>query len=230
MVAIHLQQITDMKPLVQQTKQDNVQLKRYEQTAICNVADLVKANNLPNVIELVHRGERPSVVAMVQFLLCEYLDCISLRSSMNDMQIEKAANLMVDKHPHLPVQAFAIFFQDAMCNEFGPHYGRMDIPTLMGWLQQFENSYFDMVEERAYQEHVSTKGDNENYVAIIKSHVDAVPMPENFMKNLRDNKKRKEIMERVHKENKHLYSHMSVADADNIIDMLIKDELNKLNL
>jgi hypothetical protein len=37
-------------------------------------------------------------------------------------------------------------------------------------------------------------------------------------------------MERVHKENKHLYSQMSVADADNIIDMLIKDELNKLNL
>ena len=74
MAAIHIQQITDMKPLVQQTRQDSVQLKRYEQTAICSVADLVESNNSPNVIELVHRGERPSVVAMVQLALCEYLE------------------------------------------------------------------------------------------------------------------------------------------------------------
>lgn len=233
MAAIHIQTITDMKPLVQQTKQDSAQLKRYEQTAICSVADLVKSNNSPNVIELVHRGERPSVVAMVQLALCEYLDTVSLRSTMNDMQIEKAANLMVDKHPHLPVQAFAIFFQDAMCNEFGPHYGRMDIPTLMGWLQQFEQNYFEQVEEQAYQEHVSTKGDNANFVDILQKHKalaapedEAVPMPDDFFKNLREKKRRKEIEERVHKENMHLYSHMSVEEADSIIDALIKNELS----
>lgn len=225
-----------MKPLVQQTRQGSVQLRRYEQTAICSVADLVESNNSPNVIELVHRGERQSVVAMVQLALCEYLDSVSLRSSMNDMQIEKAANLMVDKHPHLPVQAFAIFFQDAMCNEFGPHYGRMDIPTLMGWLQQFESNYFERVEEQAYQEHVSTKGDNENFVDILARHKaleageEVVPMPDDFFKNMRENKRRKEITERVHKENMHLYSQMSVTDADNIIDMLIKDELNNNGL
>lgn len=225
-----------MKPLVQQTKQDSALLKRYEQTAICSVADLVKSNNLPNVIELVFAGERSSVVAMVQLALCEYLDTVSLRSTMNDMQIEKAANLMVDKHPHLPVQAFAIFFQDAMGNEFGPHYGRMDIPTLMGWLQQFEKNYFEQVEEQAYQEHVSTKGDNANFVDILQKHKalaapEAVPMPDDFMKTLRDNRRRKEIAERVHRENAFLYSgDMPVSDVDKIIDLLIKSEYEKNNL
>jgi hypothetical protein len=57
-----------------------------------------------------------------------------------------------------------------------------------------------------------------------------MPMPDDFMKNVRESVKRKEIAARVHKENMHLYSQMSVADADNIIDMLIKDELNNNGL
>jgi hypothetical protein len=120
-----------------------------------------------------------------------------------------------------------------MCNEFGPHYGRMDIPTLMGWLQKFEQNYFEQVEEQAYQEHVSTKGDNANFVDILQKYKalaapedEAVPMPDDFFKNLRDKKRRNEIEERVHKENKHLYSHMSVEEADSIIDALIKNELS----
>lgn len=215
---------------MQQTKQDSVQLRRSEQTAIYSVADLVKSNNSPNVIELVHRGERPSVVAMVQLALCEYLDTVSLRSTMNDMQIEKAANLMVDKHPHLPVQAFAIFFQDAMCNEFGPHYGRMDIPTLMGWIQKFEHDYFEQVEEKSYQEHFSTKGENANYAAIIAANAEdeAVPMPESLEKKLHLKRERTiadDIRHRVITANAHLFSTLPLEEAQKKIENLINDEL-----
>ena len=215
---------------MQQTKQDSAQLKRYEQTAICSVADLVKSNNSPNVIELVHRGERPSVVAMVQLALCEYLDTVSLRSTMNDMQIEKAANLMVDKHPHLPVLAFAIFFQDAMCNEFGPHYGRMDIPTLMGWIQKFEHDYFEQVEEKSYQEHFSTKGENANYAAIIAANAEdeAVPMPESLERMMHLKRERTiadDIRHRVITANAHLFSTLPLEEAQKKIENLINDEL-----
>lgn len=168
----------------------------------------------------------------------DYLDAVDLRNTMNPKQVLLASTLIVEKHPHLPVKSLDVFFKNAICGEYGPHYNRMDIPTLMGWLNQFESEYFEEVEEKAYQEHVSTKGDNANFMAILAEHKalamheedEPIPMPDDFLKNMKENRKRKEITERVHKENAHLYSTMSVAEADKVIEMLIQDELIQNNI
>ena len=177
------------------------------------------------------------VIKKISAKLCEYLDMVNLRSSMNAAQIAMAAKLIAQRHPHLPLKAIGVFFEDAMCCAFGPHYGRMDISVLMEWLQKFENSYFEMVEERAYQEHQSTKGDNANFVDILQKHKalegdddKPVPMPENMFVEFKQKRLREEITDRVHKQNAHLYSQMSVQEADRIIDQLIQDELEKNNL
>lgn len=176
------------------------------------------------------------VIKKISAKLCEYLDMVNLRSSMNAAQIAMAAKLIAQRHPHLPLKAIGVFFEDAMCGKFGPHYGRMDISVLMEWLQQFENSYFEMVEEDAYQKHQSTKGDNENFVDIVAHHKaleageELIPMPENMFVEFKQKILRKEITDRVHKQNAHLYSRMSVQEADRIIDQLIQDELKKNNL
>lgn len=156
---------------------------------------------------------------------------------MNAAQIAMTAQMIVKKHPHLPIKAIGVFFEEAMNSTFGPHYGRMDISVIMEWLQQFENSYFEMVEEQAYQKHQSTKGDNENFVDIVAQHKaleedgdKPVPMPEHMFMNIKQKILRKEITDRVHKQNAHLYSQMSVQDADRIIDQLIQEELKKNNI
>jgi hypothetical protein len=178
-----------------------------------------------------------AVIKKISAKLCEYLDMVNLRSSMNAAQIAMAAKLIAQRHPHLPLKAIGVFFEDAMCCAFGPHYGRMDISVLMEWLQKFENSYFEIVEERAYQEHQSTKGDNANFVDILQKHKalegdedKPVPMPEHMFVEYKQKRLRKEIADRVHKQNAHLYSQMSVQEADRIIDQLIQDELKKNNL
>lgn len=177
-----------------------------------------------------------AVIKKISAKLCEYLDMVNLRSSMNAAQIAMAAKLIAQRHPHLPLKAIGVFFEDAMCGKFGPHYGRMDISVLMEWLQQFENSYFEMVEEDTYQKHQSTKGDNENFVDIIAHHKaleageELMPMPENMFVEFKKKILRKEITDRVHKQNAHLYSRMPVQEADKIIDQLIQDELKKNNL
>lgn len=235
MTAIKLQQtITPMRLNVQDNQHSNICVAKVSTSDICSVEDLVTAKDMTTVIQLKAQGMEQETAMAVQLMLCEYLENISLRSSMTQKQIELCSRLMIEKHPHLPFpSAFNVFFMDALCKKFGDHYGRMDIPTLMGWLQQFEQNYFEQVEEQAYQEHVSTKGDNANFVDILQKHKalaapedEAVPMPDDFFKNLREKKRRKEIEERVHKENMHLYSHMSVEEADSIIDALIKNELS----
>lgn len=219
---------------VQDNQLSSICVAKVSTSDICSVEDLVTAKDMTTVIQLKAQGMEQETAMAVQLMLCEYLENISLRSSMTQKQIELCSRLMIEKHPHLPFpSAFNVFFMDALCKKFGDHYGRMDIPTLMGWLQKFEQNYFEQVEEQAYQEHVSTKGDNANFVDILQKHKalaapedEAVPMPDDFFKNLREKKRRKEIEERVHKENMHLYSHMSVEEADSIIDALIKNELS----
>lgn len=223
-----------MRLNVQDNQHLSICVAKVSTSDICSVEDLVTAKDMTTVIQLKAQGMEQETAMAVQLMLCEYLENISLRSSMTQKQIELCSRLMIEKHPHLPFpSAFNVFFMDALCKKFGDHYGRMDIPTLMGWLQQFEQNYFEQVEEQAYQEHVSTKGDNANFVDILQKHKaiaapedEAVPMPDDFFKNLREKKRRKEIEERVHKENMHLYSHMSVEEADSIIDALIKNELS----
>lgn len=180
------------------------------------------------------QGDEP-LVKYIMDKINDYLDMVDLRSSMNPKQVLLASQLIVEKHPHLPIKALDVFFKDAVCGEFGHHYNRMDIPTLMSWLQKFENDYFDMVDEQAYQAHQSTKGDNANFVDILNAHKEIneegkpVPMPDHIVKRFENEKKRRQVADRIVKENQHLYSYMSVQEADEIIDSMVKCELNKIN-
>lgn len=180
------------------------------------------------------QGDEPLVKYIID-KINDYLDMVDLRSTMNPRQVLLASQLIVEKHPHLPIKALDVFFKDAVCGEFGHHYNRMDIPTLMNWLQKFENDYFDMVDEQAYQAHQSTKGDNANFVDILNAHKEIneedkpVPMPDHIVKRFENEKKRRQVADRIVKENQHLYSYMSVREADEIIDSMVKYELNKIN-
>lgn len=180
------------------------------------------------------QGDEP-LVKYIMDKINDYLEMVDLRSSMNPRQVLLASQLIVEKHPHLPIKALDVFFKDAVCGEFGHHYNRMDIPTLMSWLQKFENNYFDMVDEQAYQAHQSTKGDNANFVDILNAHKEInegdkpVPMPDHIVKRFENEKKRRQVADRIVKENQHLYSYMSVQEADEIIDSMVKCELNKIN-
>jgi hypothetical protein len=201
------------------------------------LAEILKEDYPLSIIRATREYGDDVIIKNISAKLCEYLDMVNLRSSMNAAQIAMAAKLIAQRHPHLPLKAIGVFFEDAMCSKFGPHYGRMDISVLMEWLQQFENSYFEMVEEDAYQKHQSTKGDNANFVDISQKHKaleededKSVPMPEDMFVKFKQEILRKEIMDRVPKQNAHLYSRMSVQEADRMIDQLIQDELKKNNL
>jgi hypothetical protein len=179
------------------------------------------------------QGDEP-LVKYIMDKINDYLEMVDLRSTMNPRQVLLASQLIMEKHPHLPIKALDVFFKDAVCGEFGHHYNRMDIPTLMSWLQKFENDYFEMVEEQAFQAHQSTKGDNANFMDILnrKKDDDAVPMPESLQKMLklkREETQEEKIRAKVIKDNVHLFSAMSLEDAEKVIEGIVNEQLKKLN-
>jgi hypothetical protein len=163
-----------------------------------------------------------------------YQNAVGLNHPMNEAQVLLCAKFMIEKHPHLPLKALDIFFDEAVQGNLGQHYNRMDIPTLMQWLHKFENNYFDMVEEQAYAEHMSTKGDKGiDLVALAKSREQAeevVAMPDSLKKKMhikREETLAEKIRAKVIKENSHLFSTLSFEDAQKQITSIINDELIK---
>lgn len=231
MAAIQLQTITPMRLNVQDNQHSNVCVAKVSTSDVRCVDDLVATKDTMTVIQFKSQGMEEEAIIAVQLMLCEYLENISLRSSMTQKQIELCSRLMIEKHPHLPFpSAFNVFFMDALCKKFGDHYGRIDIPTLMGWLDKFEHDYFEQVEEKSYQEHFSTKGEKANFAAIIAANAEdeVVPMPESLEKKLHLKRERTiadDIRHRVITANAHLFSTLPLEEAQKKIENLINDEL-----
>lgn len=198
---------------------------------------MVKEEYPLSIIRAIREGGVEQLTLHIASMINDYLEMVGVKNTMNERQVLMAAQLIVEKHPHLPVKSLEVFFKDCVAGEFGPHYNRMDIPTLMQWLQKFENNYFDMVEEQAYAEHMSTKGDKGiDLMALAKSKEQAeelTAMPESLLKKM--HLKREETLEdkiraKVIRENSNLFSTLSFEDAQIQITNLINDELIKNNI
>lgn len=187
-----------------------------------------------SIIRASREGGVEQLTLHIAGMINDYLEMVGVKNTMNERQVLMAAQLIVEKHPHLPVKALEVFFKDCVAGEFGQHYNRMDIPTLMQWLKKFENDYFDMVDEQAYAEHISTKGDKGiDLMALAKSREQAeevVAMPDSLKKKMhikREETLAEKIRAQVIKENSHLFSTLSFEDAQKQITSIINDELIK---
>lgn len=202
------------------------------QTQVTSLAEIVKEDYPLSIIRAKNEQGVETLAAHVVSKINYYLNAVDLKHSMNEAQVLLCAKFIIEEHPHLPLKAMDMFFDDAIKGKFGHHYNKMDIPTLMSWLKKFENTYFDMVEEQAYQAHQSTKGDNANFVDILNRNDDAVPMPESLQRMLklkREETQVEKIRSKVIKDNMHLFSAMSLEDVEKVIEGIVNEQLKRLN-
>lgn len=203
------------------------------QAQVTSLAEIVKEDYPLSIIRAKNEQGVETLAAHIVSKINYYLNAVDLKHSMNDAQVLLCAKFIIEEHLHLPLKAMDMFFDDAIKGKFGHHYNKMDIPTLMSWLKKFENTYFDMVEEQAYQSHQSTKGDNANFVDILNRNDDAVPMPESLQRMLklkREETQVEKIRSKVIKDNMHLFSAMSLEDAEKVIEGIVNEQLKKTKL
>ena len=204
------------------------------QALVTSLAEIVKEDYPMSIIRAKNEQGVDTLAAHVVSKINYYQNAVGLNHPMNEAQVLLCAKFMIEKHPHLPLKALDIFFDEAIQGNLGQHYNRMDIPTMLQWLKKFENDYFEMVDEQAYAEHTSTKGDKGvDLMAIIKSKEqgeEVVEMPDSIKKQLhikREETLADKIRAKVIKENSHLFSTLSFEDAQQQITNLVNDELIK---
>lgn len=207
------------------------------QAQVTSLAEIVKEDYPLSIIRAKSEQGVDVLAAHVVSKINYYQNAVGIKNPMNEAQVLLCAKFMIDEHPHLPLKALDIFFDEAIKGNLGEHYNKMDIPTMLQWLKKFANNYFDMVDELAYVEHLSTKGDKGiDLMALAKSKEQAeelTAMPESLLKKM--HLKREETLEdkiraKVIKENSHLFSTLSFEDAQKQITNLINDELIKNNI
>lgn len=207
------------------------------QAQVTSLAEIVKEDYPMSIIRAKNEQGVDTLAAHVVSKINYYQNAVGLNHPMNEAQVLLCAKFMIEKHPHLPIKALDIFFDEAIQGNLGHHYNRMDIPTMLQWLKKFENDYFDMVDEQAYAEHMSTKGDKGiDLMALAKSKEqgeDIIAMPESLQRAMhlkREETLADKIRAKVIKENSHLFSTLSFEDAQKQITSLINDELIKHNI
>jgi hemerythrin-like domain-containing protein len=203
------------------------------QAQVTSLAEIVKEDYPLSIIRAKNEQGVETLAAHVISKINYYQEAVGIKNPMNEAQVLLCAKFMIDEHPHLPLKALDIFFDEAIKGNLGEHYNKMDIPTMLQWLKKFENNYFDMVEEQAYAEHMSTKGDKGiDLMALAKSKMqeECVPMPEEMQRRLhlkREETLADKIRAKVIKENSHLFSTLSFEDAQEQITSIVNDELIK---
>lgn len=205
---------------------------------------LAEAKSLPvkSIDELIHSEapalntlDRKSVELLVFTCIGDYLNFIG--AEMKDPVVLEIAQMMIDNHPHIPVDAIKSFFYEAKRGTYGFHYNKMDGTKLLMWYDQFVNDYYVQLEEMEYQRHVSVKDGRGTPLEITDEEgqpIDYNELLAAFHGKTKEQLEREQLVKdirlRVQNSNMHLYNTMPVEEADKIIEQAIIDEMKSHNL
>lgn len=205
---------------------------------------LAEAKSMPvkSIDELIHSEapalntlDRKSIELLIFTCIGDYLNFIG--AEMKDSVVLEIAQMMIDNHPHIPVDAIKTFFYEAKRGTYGFHYNKMDGTKLLMWYDKFVNDYYVQLEEMEYQRHVSVKDGRGTPLEITDD--DGQPIDYNELlasfhgktkEELEREKKIAEIRLSVQNKNIHLYDSLPVEEADKRIENAIIDEMKAQGL
>ena len=149
----------------------------------------------------------------------------------------ETACMMIDIHPHLPVDAIKTFFYECKRGTYGYHYNKMDGSKLLMWFDKFVEEFYKQVDDYEYAKHQSTKGDLASPIALQDEDgqpIDYVELLASVHGKTKEQLMRenlvKDIRYQVLKKNMHLYDTMSVEEADKQIENAIIEEMKAQNI
>ena len=179
--------------------------------------------------------DRKELTIRLMASIGDYLNFIG--ASMRDEVIAEVAGMMIDNHPHVPVDALKTFFYECKRGTYGYHYNKMDGSRLLMWYDTFVGEYYRQLDDAEYAKHQSTKGDLANPANITDEEgvpIDAMELLASFNGKTKEQMEReqkvKDIRLQVFKKYRHLYDTMSVEEADNFIEDAIIKEMQAQNL
>ena len=183
----------------------------------------------------VHMVDKESLAVCVSLLIGKYLSFIGCSNQMNQETTYETACIMIETHPHIPVDAIKTFFHECKRGLFGFHYNKMDGTKILMWYDEFVNNFYKKLDDAQYELHMQSKNGLTKKLTIEEEEcVSFEELYESFngksIKQTELEDKIKDIRLKIIEQNKNLYDLIGTEEAEKVIEQAIVDELKAQNI
>lgn len=95
--------------------------------------------------------------ALMGYILTDTVQAFNVGKTMNDIQIARTADLILDEFYFLKPDDFRLCFDRALMGKYGIAYDRLDTQIVFGWLYKYCTDRADKADDASYQNHIRCK-------------------------------------------------------------------------
>lgn len=106
--------------------------------------------------------------ALMAYMIGDAIKALNVGKTMNDIQIARASDLILEEYYFLKPDDFKLCFNRAITGKYGAIYDRIDIQIICGWLNQYCSDRFNAADDISYQEHNEIKENRNANTQLIK--------------------------------------------------------------
>jgi hypothetical protein len=97
------------------------------------------------------------VKALLVWIIADFVQQFNVGKTMNDKQIGRVTELILDEFYFLKPDDFKLCFNDVIKGKYGTSYDRVDAQVICNWLRQYVNERMEVADHQNYQIHISEK-------------------------------------------------------------------------
>ena len=95
------------------------------------------AAQTPTLAKIKNNASEADARAILYIAICELCDFFNVGKNMNDVQVAKTVDLIIERFWHLKIEEIKYCFQRAMCRE--RLFDRLDGNIIIGWLREYDD-------------------------------------------------------------------------------------------
>lgn len=95
--------------------------------------------------------------ALVVYILADVVQNLNVGKTMNDLQIARTADLILDEFFYLKPEDFKLCFDRALMGKYGVAFDRLDTQIVFSWLYKYCGDRAEKADDSSYQDHVRCK-------------------------------------------------------------------------
>lgn len=106
-----------------------------------------------------HNQDPQRIADDLTLLFCWVNDQVNVTAGITEIQMESAAQLIIETYPWLRLEDVAIAMRNGITGRYTHIFNRIDPALLLSWIGQYAEELIDMRLEKAYARHANTKED-----------------------------------------------------------------------
>lgn len=144
-----------------------------ETQKICNeITTLEKLHSveMPTLTFMVKTHTEEKILALIRLKIDKALDFFNLKHTMNDSQIKRTAEYILEDYQWLTIPDVDMCFKNAEKGHYGKLYAAIDGQIILQWFQAYALNRSNVMEELSLREHLDKKAKKGIHPDIIEAY------------------------------------------------------------